>query len=216
MAIIGGMGATVENESPNAIAITGGNEPRRRDFNAGEAGLSLRMFAPILALFDREVALTGKGSLLARPIGMIEGPLRALGARVRTENGFPPVTLQGPLRGGRAEVDGSVSSQFLSGLLLATPLCENDTTLIVNGLKSAPYVRMTLEILRNFALGLDCDNELTRFDIPGRQSYRPLRYRVEGDWSGAAFLLVAGAVAGRAAVRDLNPSSLQADRRILE
>jgi 3-phosphoshikimate 1-carboxyvinyltransferase len=104
----------------------------------------------------------------------------------------------------------------MSGLLMALPLCPQDSVLTVSNLKSKPYLRMTLSLLKEFGIIIHHDEELSRFEIPGKQAYHPRTYRVEGDWSGGAFLLVAGAIAGRVKVRGLNDKSLQADRAILE
>jgi 3-phosphoshikimate 1-carboxyvinyltransferase len=149
-------------------------------------------------------------------MGMVEAPLRALGASCSTNGGKPPIAVQGPLSGGETEVDGASSSQFLTGLLMALPLCPNDSALHVRNLKSKPYVRMTLSLLREFGISVRHSAGLDRLEIPGRQSYRACRYSVEGDWSGASFLLVAGAVAGRVEVDGLDACSPQADRAVLE
>jgi 3-phosphoshikimate 1-carboxyvinyltransferase len=104
----------------------------------------------------------------------------------------------------------------LSGLLLALPLCEDDSRLTVKGLKSAPYVRMTLQLLERFGITLNASPNLDRIEVMGRQSYRPAQISIEGDWSGAAFMLVAGALAGRATVQGLALDSTQPDRAIVD
>jgi 3-phosphoshikimate 1-carboxyvinyltransferase len=109
-----------------------------------------------------------------------------------------------------------MSSQIASGFLMALPRCSQDSVLRVSNLKSKPYLRMTLSLLKEFGIIIHHDEELSRFEIPGDQSYRPRTYRLEGDWSGGAFLLVAGAIAGRVKVRGLSDKSPQADRAILE
>ena len=147
---------------------------------------------------------------------MVLEPLRQLGVTCATTGGFPPLTVRGPLRGGRATVDGSGSSQFLSGLLLALPSASGDTELFVEGLRSAPYVRMTLEVLKAFGVQVEASASLDQLRVRGGQDYAPVDLDVEGDWSGAAFLLVAGAVAGDVRVEGLAPGSAQADRAVLE
>jgi 3-phosphoshikimate 1-carboxyvinyltransferase len=147
---------------------------------------------------------------------MMEGPLRKLGAECRTNGGMPPVKIKGKMRGGSVEVDGSASSQFITGLLMALPLCEGDSVLKVSSLKSKPYVRMTLELLAEFGIKVRHDRELSRFEIGGGQRYRPRSLEVEGDWSSAAFLLVAGAIAGSVRISGLRTDSLQADRAIVD
>lgn len=195
--------------------------------SVGESGLSARLFTPIAAQSPVPITIAGEGSILGRPVaaGMI-GPLRALGATVATgegdREGFLPLTVSGPLRGGAVEVDGSLSSQFITGLLMALPLSAEDTRLAVRNPKSVPYLAMTLEVLRAFGIRVEAAADFSEFVIPGGQAYQPTNYSVEGDWSGASCLLVAGAVAsgpgerGGVSVSNLNPRSLQADRAIVE
>jgi 3-phosphoshikimate 1-carboxyvinyltransferase len=124
--------------------------------------------------------------------------------------------VRGPLTPGEADIDGSVSSQLLTGLLMALPACAGDSVLHVHELKSKPYIRLTLRLLEQFGIQLRANASLSRFEIPGRQKYRARSYRVEGDWSGAAFPLVAGAIAGRVELSGLVLDSAQADRAVLE
>jgi 3-phosphoshikimate 1-carboxyvinyltransferase len=183
--------------------------------DCGESGLCLRMFAPIVALFGKPVTLTGRGSLLKRPMGMLEEPLRNLGVEVETNAGFLPLKINGSLKGEGVEVDGAISSQFVTGLLLALPNLPNSTQLIVRKLKSVPYIDMTLDLLAEFGIKINHQDYQTFF-IEGGQNYNLERYFVEGDWSGASFLLVGGAVAGEVTVGGLNMVSKQADRNIVD
>lgn len=202
-------------QSGRTLTVKGGLAPRSSILPCVEAGLCMRMFSAIAACGSRALILTGRDSLSSRPIGFIEAPLRQLGAHVQTTDGCPPVTVEGPLRGGEAHVDGSISSQFITGLILATPCCPQDTVLRVSNPKSTPYLDMTMEVVRAFGVHVEHEN-YEIFRIPGGQAYRCVHYTVEGDWSGAAFLLVAGAVAGPVQVSGLNIESLQADRAIIE
>ncbi|MDR3366128.1 MAG: 3-phosphoshikimate 1-carboxyvinyltransferase [Prevotellaceae bacterium] len=180
----------------------------------GESGLLTRMITPVAALLPQPVKISGGGSLAARPIGMVEAPLRNLGATIATAGGLLPIRVQGRLRGGEASIDGSVSSQLLTGLLMALPLAQQPSTLRVSNLKSKPYVDLTIELLRAFGVSVEHDRyEVFRLD--GRQRYTPCSYNVEGDWSGASCLLVAGTIAGSVTVENLNLSSAQADREVL-
>ncbi len=208
------LGAEIRHED-GAVIIRGGLNPKGDELDCGESGLSLRMFSAVAALCDRELRLSGKQGLLHRPVDMLEGPLRALGAHCHTRNGFPPVTVKGPLRGGRAEIDGSLSSQFITGLLIALPTAPADSELHIRNLKSLPYVDMTLEILKDFQIAIDNDG-YKNFRIKGGQTYEIGEYRVKGDWSAAAFWLAAGTWSGKIEVTGLKLDSLQADRRILE
>ena len=186
----------------------------------GESGLSLRMFTPIAALFEGESVLAARGSLLSRPVTAIEAPLAGLGAEASTEGGSPPVRVRGPLRGGSVEVDASASSQFLTGLLIALPLAPRDSVLSVPHLVSSGYVELTLRTMAAFGIVVKVGPGFARFDIAGGRSYAARNFRIEGDWSGAAFLLVAGAIAGREggslSVEGLDPGSEQPDRAILD
>jgi 3-phosphoshikimate 1-carboxyvinyltransferase len=198
----------------STAVVSGGFAPRQDLLHCGEAGLGLRMFTPIAALHNREITLTGEGSLLTRPADMLAGPLTALGASFEATNGCPPVRVKGPLRGGTAEVDGSISSQMLTGLLLALPMAKKNTCLHVRDLKSRPYIDMTLEVMEAFGIRAS-HKQYEEFRVPGRQKYQPCEYYVEGDWSGAACLLAAGAVAGSVSLTGLRPDSAQADRDLL-
>ena len=215
--IIEALGARVERKS-DALFVNGVGRSGldcKGVLDCRESGLAMRMFAPIAALAARKTTLTASGSLWSRPMGMIDALARfsALGT---TKNGFPPVVVEGPMRGGTALIDASLSSQFLSGLLMALPLCEGPSILAVSGLQSAPYVRTTVDLLGRFGISIGHDRELKTFSIEGGQTYRPCRLRVEGDWSGASFLLVAGAIAGSVTVEGLDCASVQADRAILD
>jgi len=212
--VVEALGARV-TAGKDDILIKGGMKPAGEVLDCGEAGLSIRMFSPIAALWHEALTLTGEGSLVTRPVSMIEGPLKQLGAAVTTTNGCPPLTVRGPLQGGEAEVDGSVSSQLLTGLLMALPRARGDSRLNVKDLKSTPYIDMTLELLDRFGVVVEHTGYETFF-IKGNQTYSCEEYRVEGDWSGAAFLLTAGAVGGSVTVTGLDAASPQADRKILD
>lgn len=198
--------------------------------DCGESGLSLRMFSPIVSLFDKEITLTGRGSLLRRPVTMIESALNELGVFCSTNDGYVPLRIKGPLKAGKIRIDGSITSQLITGLLMALPCCNGDSELLIQDLKSRPYVQMTLKLLRDFGIRIEhktfSDNinepngNLDLFKIAGGQKYKTIKYSVEGDWSGASFLLVAGAIAGKSGkVRVENLSyedSLQADKAIID
>jgi len=185
LGVIRALGARVE-QSGNLLRIQGGAGPRARILHCGESGFCLRATAAVAALGGDGYLLTGEGSLNRRPMDMVLEPLRQLGAHCETRGGFAPITVRGPLKGGLAQVDGSASSQFLSGLLLALPAAAGDSELEVAGLRSTPYVRMTLEVLAAFGVRVEADPGLTRFRIPGGQVYRGADLAVEGDWSGPA------------------------------
>lgn len=216
--VIQALGAKV-TKGKNEIIVRGGMNPPDPAvaLNCGESGLGIRMFSPIAALWCGELTLTGEGSLLLRPVSMIEKPLKKLGVRVTTTNGCPPLKVKGPLMGGEAEVDGSVSSQFLTGLLMALPKAPKDSRLMVTNLKSTPYIDITLGLLDTFGVQVQHANYETFF-INGSQIYacQNGEYWVEGDWSGVSFLLAAGAVGGKVTVSGVDTTSPQADRKIID
>ena len=213
--IVEALGAQV-TKLDRTVTIKGGMDPQRSNLDCNNSGLCMRLFAPIVALANRTIALTGAESLKCRPMGMMESPLRHLGAYCLTDNGFPPIRVRGPIKGGKVAVDGTLSSQFLTGLLTALPLCDEDSELTVTELRSKPYVSMTLSLLDRFGISISSTQDLGRFVIPGSQRYKRTDYSVEGDWSGAAFILAAGAVSGRVTVGNLEMKSLQADKGILD
>ncbi|MCK4630555.1 MAG: 3-phosphoshikimate 1-carboxyvinyltransferase [Bacteroidales bacterium] len=208
------LGAKVEVEK-NKVVISGGFDPVGNTLNCGESGLGLRMFSAVAALSGKEITLVGQGTLKSRSVAMIEKPLTDLGARVTSKQGKLPVTVRGPLTGGKTIVDGSLSSQFLTGLLMALPLAEKDSELSVNDLKSRFYIDLTIKVLEDFGIDV-INNNYEHFFIQGGQSYKSREYQIEGDWSGAAFLLVAGAVGGEVEIENLAVDSSQADRQILD
>jgi 3-phosphoshikimate 1-carboxyvinyltransferase len=146
---------------------------------------------------------------------MISDALTQLNVKCSTTEGFLPLTIKGPLSGGKCEIDGSVSSQLLTGLLMALPLANGDSEIKVKNLKSIPYIDMTIQILESFGIRV-YNEDYQLFKIPGNQKYIPASFEVEGDWSGGAFLLVAGAVNGQLTVQGLRKDSLQSDKAILD
>ena len=208
------LGASVSHEG-TTYTIRGGLNPVSTKLNIGESGLATRLFTPIASLCHMPITINGEGSILRRPLEMMEEPLQALGVEVISNGGYLPISVKGPMRGGEIHVDGSLSSQFITGLLMALPLSPNDTVLHVENLKSRPYVDMTIDLAARFGVAIE-HNNYEQFYIAGGQHYTPCTYNIEGDWSGASCLLVAGATAGSITIRNLNHISLQADLAIIE
>lgn len=208
------MGAGVD-VTERGLAISGGLSLPHALLDCGEAGLSIRMFSAVASVFDKPVTLSGKGSLLRRPMNVVEESLRAMGVKCSSNDGYLPLTVHGPVIGGVAEVDGSFSSQVLTGMLIVASYAKDDVRIIVNNLKSRPYIDITLNVMESF--GVVAENmDYNEFIVQNGQKYMPRRYVVEGDWSGAAFLLVAGAIGGEVVVDNLEIGSPQADRAITE
>lgn len=208
------LGARVTRHK-NRVIIEGGISPSEKRFSCGESGLGIRMFAPIASLWPAEITLDGEGTLRTRPMHMLVSPFKDLGVKCTTSKGHPPIVVHGPLKGGRARVDTSVSSQFLTGLLMALPRAAEDSELHIENLTSRPYIELTLEVLKSCGIHIHHENYY-RFDIPGNQTFEPKDFIVEGDWSGAAFLCVAAAIGGGLTLKGLNFHSLQPDRKIVD
>jgi len=220
-----GEGAT--GQAPGGIGL---------EVNCGESGLGLRMFAPIIGLSGEAIRVKGEGSLLNRPMDFFDEVFPRLGIRVVSNQGKLPLEIQGPLRPRDIEIDGSLSSQFLTGLLFAYSAARaRQVTIRVKQLKSKPYIDLTLQVMKHFGWHVENrDYKEFYFDGTVRETWagatgdggrdgsvvgarsEVLEYTVEGDWSGGAFLLVAGAVAGPVVVKGLDGWSTQADKAILQ
>ena len=209
------LGAEVTLIDDSTIRVRGGLAPRTDRLHIGESGLATRLFTPIASLHNQPITINGEGTILYRPISMMIDPLRQLGVEVRDGGGFLPIQVCGPMQGGEVAVDGSISSQFLTGLLLSLPMAQNDTTIYVKNLKSLPYVDMTIDTARRFGVEI-AHKDYCEFFIEGNQHYTATDYMIEGDWSGAAPMFVAGAVAGEVTVENISRLSLQADKAIID
>jgi 3-phosphoshikimate 1-carboxyvinyltransferase len=184
-----------------------------RVIDCGESGSTLRFLLPIAAACGLEAVFTGRGRLLSRPLEAYAGVFRASGAEYAREG--DRITLKGSMKSGEYSVPGDVSSQFVSGLLLALPLLEGDSSIrLATPLESSGYVDMTLDVMRHF--GVSAEKKGTRYLVKGGQSYRPSLYRVEADYSQAAFFLAAAALGRDVRVSGLEKRSVQGDRAILE
>jgi 3-phosphoshikimate 1-carboxyvinyltransferase len=219
--VIKALGATLKEMEDGALQIiSGGIKPVTNTVNCGESGLGIRMFAPIVALSEKEITIRGEGSLLNRPMDFFDKVLPQLGVRITSNKGKLPLKLKGPLQPKSIEIDGSLSSQFLTGLLIAYAASDaKDVTIKVNNLKSRPYVDLTLTVMEEFGLKAPLNKDYEEFTflsdfVSEESSFAD--YTVEGDWSGGAFLLVAGAVAGNITVHGLDIASTQADKAVLK
>ncbi|MBR6758897.1 MAG: 3-phosphoshikimate 1-carboxyvinyltransferase [Alistipes sp.] len=217
LSCIEALGAKVSLLDESTLAIEGGLNPVSNLLNVGESGLATRLFTPIASLHNTPICIQGEGTLLHRPMGMMIEPLRSLGVEVRDGGGFLPIEVCGPVNGGKLTVDGSISSQFITGLLLALPMAQDDTTLKVTNPVSTPYIDMTIDTARRFGIEImHNEGDYSEFFIEGRQQYTPTDIAIEGDWSGAATMLVAGAIAGEVTVKNISTLSKQADTAICQ
>ncbi|MEN6499623.1 MAG: 3-phosphoshikimate 1-carboxyvinyltransferase [Rectinema sp.] len=189
------------------------------EISCGESGLCIRMFSPIVALLDDTVRLVGEGSLLHRPMHMVETSLGLFGVPCISNKGKPPLTIKGPLGPRQTTVDAQGSSQLITGLLIALPLLAGDSEVKIENLVSAGYLDLTREMCAQFGVHVEKNNSGATFFIKGGQSYRASEVNIEGDWSGGAFLAVAAAIAGETegvCIQGLSPDSRQPDRAIVE
>lgn len=208
----GALGASYGIENGNLL-IYGKAEPVSGTIDCGESGLSIRMFAPIAALNNEQFIITGTGTLLKRPVHILEEPLKLLGVEITTNNGYPPVKIKGPLKNKNITVDGSVSSQVLTGLLIAMPLVQGNSEIKTKSLASKNYIDITLSVMKTFGVSVD-NNGYDSFLIEGGQKYKPAEIEIEGDWSSAAFILTAAALSGKVKIKKLSVNSLQPDKII--
>lgn len=217
--VIRNLGAVIRQNANDQLAIESrGVHPVSGEMNCGESGLGIRMFAPIAALSSQQITINGSGSLLTRPMDFFDQIFPRLEINIESRNGRLPIKIKGPLQPKDITIDGSLSSQFLTGLLMAYgKAATRPVTITVSDLKSKPYIDLTLKVMKDFGYNV-INNQYKSFDIyPVRQkAEKKINYTVEGDWSGAAFLLVAGAVAGEITVQGLDVFSTQADKAILQ
>lgn len=210
------LGAKVDRMDSETMQIQGIQEfPSYAELNAGESGLGMRLITGVCAGQKGDFYITGEGSLMNRPQLFFEEHLTQMGVRVISNDGFLPISVHGKMIGGTVEIDGSASSQFLSGMLMSLPLIEEDSTLIVHNLKSIPYVQMTLNTLKAFSVKVGHEN-FERFSIKGNQAYSCKEYSIEGDWSSASYWLVASALGHPISISGLNLESAQADKALLD
>ena len=215
-------GAEIERfESALEIIGNGGKvAPRDKYVQCNESGSTIRFLIPVGITSENELVFDGKGKLVDRPLDSYYKIFKEQGLKYETIGGKLPLTVNGKLKSGNYEIDGNISSQFITGLLYALPLLEGDSKLIINkNLESKGYVDLTLEILKLAGIEI-VNNDYKSFDIRGNQTYKPFDYTVEGDYSQVAFWIVAGIISAN---RDnevkclhVNKNSLQGDREIIE
>jgi 3-phosphoshikimate 1-carboxyvinyltransferase len=219
--IIQQLGAKVIIEEDYLKIISDGKiYPATSFIHCNESGLSIRMFTPIAALSSQPIEIRGSGSLKARPMNFFDEVLPQLNVNSSSQAGKLPLHVCGPLQPKNIIVDGSLSSQFLTGLLIAYSASDaKDVAIQVNDLKSKPYIDLTLDVMKSFGLKIPVNNNYESFYFSNEEFHlttHEVNYTVEGDWSGAAFLLVAGAIAGNVKVKGLQLNSSQADKAIID
>lgn len=181
-----------------------------------ESGSTLRFLIPIAAAAGSEVTFEGRGKLVERPMQPYYDIFDAQKIDYKNRSGKLPLTIDGKLKAGEFRLKGNISSQFISGLLFALPLLDGDSKIVITTeLESRPYIDLTLEALEKFGVSVE-NNDYKEFNIKGNQNYRASDYRIEGDFSQAAFWLVAGVLGSDLRCLGLNMDSIQGDKKILE
>jgi 3-phosphoshikimate 1-carboxyvinyltransferase len=215
--IIQQLGARITGQTEAYIEIeSNGVAPVGDTIHCGESGLAARLFIPIASLCGQEITITGEGSLPGRSMQLFDSVLPQLKVAVQSENGFLPMRVKGPLVAADITMDGGESSQYVSGLLFGLCYAQREPVcrITARNLASKPYVAMTLHVLELFGNGTrqEAGNVYTAWQAePVKED---IAVTVEGDWSGAACLLVAGAIAGDVTVTGLADNHIQADGAI--
>jgi len=203
----------------NDITLTGRRDvPAEALINARESGSTLRFLMPVAMVQPMRARFTGQGKLASRPLDVYEDIFKAQGLVWDNQSQETlDLTLSGSLHAGTYDVRGDVSSQFITGLLYALPLLDRDSVInLTTPLASRGYVDLTLDVLKDFGIRIDADFDAGTFAVPGFQTYQAHDYKVEGDFSQAAYPLVLGAMGMDVTVTNLNLNSRQGDRVILD
>ncbi|WP_400234181.1 3-phosphoshikimate 1-carboxyvinyltransferase [Methanomethylophilus alvi] len=208
------MGAVVtEREGSVTVECESIHAPDRT-IDVMNSGTTMRLMTGISSLFSEKVVLTGDSSIQKRPMGPLLDSLSAAGVECSSNGGKPPVEVRGPITGSELVIDGGVSSQFVSSLIMSSPLTGRPTDVRITGhLVSKPYIDITTSMMGKF--GVEVTEEGNVFHAEP-QHYRPTDYRVPADFSSSAFPLVAGGIAGRVTARGMDMSDPQGDRKIID
>ena len=194
--------------------ITRIDTTKLHELDCGESGSTLRFMLPLAGSLAARARFRAHGRLPQRPLSPFLEELAAHGCSFSAPR--PPFELSGRLSAGLYSLPGNISSQFITGLLFALPLLDEDSRILLSSrLQSSGYVDLSLELLRQF--GIHCVASDDGYQVPGRQKYvSPGLLQVEGDWSNAAFFLVAGALNGPLSCSGLQSDSKQGDKRIIQ
>ena len=216
LSAIKNLGAKVKQLDESTFVVKGIQSfPKEAELNMGESGLGIRLITSVCAAHQGVFMIYGKGSLEKRPLTFFEDTLPLFNAGISSNAGLIPLEITGPMRGSTVELDGSQSSQYISGMMMALPLLKEDSRIHVKNLNSLPYLQMTLDTLNKFGIEVSHQN-YEDFIVRGNQNYIPTTYSIESDWSSASYWLVASALGYNIQLTGLSMTSLQADKNILE
>ncbi|HZJ77527.1 MAG TPA: 3-phosphoshikimate 1-carboxyvinyltransferase [Clostridia bacterium] len=212
IACIKAMGAQVETLE-NKYIITSGKPVEGYTLDCGESGTTLRLLLPVAAVMGREFTAVGHGRLPQRPMSHLVSAMNENGCEIDSD--YLPIRVSEKLKSGIFKLPGNISSQYISGLLIALPMLEGDSRIVLTTkLNSVGYVNMTIDTLKQFNIDIKRTND--GFYIKGGQKYRADKeIEVQGDWSNSAFWLTVGAISGRITVNSLPKVSSQGDREIV-
>jgi len=215
--ILSALGVRIE-QGDTSWSIKGGTllQPEK-ELYCRESAATQRFMTAVCSTVTGTCRLTSAPSLARRPVQPLIQPLRQLGVSCEYDEDTSTITVNGgTLKGGVAELPGDISSQYVSALLFISPFAEEGMAIkLTTPLESKPYVSMTLNCLKEFGMEIETSSDMREYRT-ARQTYKPAKYTIEGDWSSASYLLAAGAVAGDIEVTNLNPDSFQGDKVILD
>lgn len=209
------LGASAEIDG-KTLTVDGANifKTGNAVLDCGESGSALRFLIPVAAAGGIDAEFIGHGKLPQRPIGVFTDTLPKAGVSCETEGGLP-LRISGQLKSGCFEVPGNISSQFITGLLFALPLLDGDSDIVLTSpLESVGYINMTIYTMSQF--GVKIETTENGWHIRGGQAYVPADYKTDGDWSHAAFFMVAAAINGSVTINGVNKNSAQGDKKIAE
>lgn len=190
-------GANIQADGSNVTVESSGEiKLQTTEIDASNSGTTIRIAAAISSLSENKTRLTGDSSLQKRPMQLLLDALQDLGASCTSTDGKPPITVKGKIRGGEVKISGSVSSQFISALMITAPKTEKGITLNIEGeLVSKPYLEATISSMKKFGVRVEINNPYKKYTIP-RQEYRPTDFTVPSDFSSMALLLSAAVLLG--------------------
>ena len=218
MKVLEQLGVRLERREDEVIIEGGQLSPPDHPLDCNESGTTMRLITSICTLLKGPCTIIGGKSLSKRPIGPLLDALKQLGVNIESNNGKPPLTIygDGELPGGKVRIPGNVSSQYISSLMIAAPLATSPVKIqLTTPLESKPYVEMTRDAMLDYGISVKPSDDFMEIEI-NPSNYSPADINIEGDWSSAAFLVAAGVLAGDVNVSNLELSSSQADKALVE